>query len=298
MRQVDVEEKVASLGVGLPDWDVIRRLGDLTKLRAREGRFFPVNYESGLLLYALVRHHRPGSILEIGTGRGFGALCMAMALADSGGPGTIVTVDTLGADDPQEWALDDGTGPRVARLSRREVWERHVESRLRDRVVQMQGSSFDVLRRLIGEGREADFVYIDGDHTYPVVRHDFYASLLLARAPFRLLLDDYTPLSHLYGVRRLVDEELDPVFQAEAIHTDGRGPGQPKANTPLEHSDQAQVLLDSEKVRRPLAEAFPREKVARIVRVHERWPRVLDRLSALRSVVRGVVSSWRTTGRA
>jgi hypothetical protein len=58
------------------------------------------------------------------------------------------------------------------------------------------------------------------------------------------------------------------------------------------------VLLDSERVRRPLAEAFPPEKVARIVRVHERWPRALDRLSALRSLVRGVVSSRRTTGRA
>jgi hypothetical protein len=298
MRHIDIKDKLAALGVETPAWDVLRRLGDLTKLRAREGRFFPVNYESGLLLYALVRRHRPRSILEIGTGRGFGALCMAMALEDSGGPGTIVTVDTLGADDPQDWALDDGHGPRVARLCRREVWERHVEPRLRGRVVQMQGSSFDALRRAIDEGRETDFVYIDGDHTYPVVRHDFYASLLLARPPFRMLLDDYTPLSHLYGVRRLVDEELDPVFEAEAIHTDGRGHGQPAANTPLAESDQAQVLLDSEKVRRPLAEAFSREKVERIVRRHERWPRVLDRLSALRSVVRGALSSRRTTGRA
>jgi hypothetical protein len=293
MRHVDVKEKVAALGASPPAWDVFRRLGDLTKLRAREGAFFPVNYESGLLLYALVQRHRPRAILEIGTGRGFGALCMAMALEDTGASGTIVTVDTLGADDPQEWALDDGTGPRVARLSRREVWERHVESRVRDRVVQVQGSSFDALRRMIDEGRDADFVYIDGDHTYPVVRHDLYASLLLARPPFRILLDDYTPLSHLYGVRRLVDRELDPVFEAEAIHTDGRWHGQPAADTPLEQSDQAQVLLDSERVKRPLAEAFLREKVARIVRFHERWPRVLDRIDALRSVIRGLLPSRR-----
>lgn len=297
MRHVDVKEKVATLGASLPDWAVFRRLGDLTKLRAREGRFFPVNYESGLLLYALVRHHRPRSILEIGTGRGFGALCMAMALEDSGGPGTIVTVDMLGADDPQEWALDDGSGPRMARLSRRDVWERHVEPRLRDRIVQLKGSSFETLRGLIDEGREMDFVYVDGDHTYPVVRHDVYASLLLARPPFRLLLDDYTPLSHLYGVRRLVDEELDPVFEAEAIHTDGRWHGQPEENTPVAQSDQAQVLLDSERVRKRLDEAFPRAKVARIVRVHETWPRVLDRLSALRSLVRDLASSGRAKER-
>lgn len=293
MRHIDVNDKLGALAVEHPPWDVVRRLGDLTKLRVREGRFFPVNYESGLLLYALVRHHRPRSILEIGTGRGFGALCMAMALEDSGGPGTIVTVDMLGADDPQDWALDDGSGPRVAPLSRREVWERHVEPRLRDRVVQMQGSSFEAMRRLIDEGRAVDFVYIDGDHTYPVVRHDLYASLLLARPPFRILLDDYTPLSHLYGVRRLVDEELDPVFQAEAIHTDARWHGQPAANTPIAQSDQAQVLLDSERVQKPLAEAFPRDKVAHIVHFHETWPRVLGRLDALRSMLRGRVPSGR-----
>ena len=297
MRHVDVKEKVAALGASPPPWGVFRRLGDLTKLRARGGTFFPVNYESGLLLYALVRHHRPRAVLEIGTGRGFGALCMAMALEDSGTAGTVITVDTLGPDDAQEWALDDGTGPRVARLSRREVWDRHVEHRLRDRVVQVQGSSFDALRRLIDEGREVDFVYIDGDHTHPVVRHDLYASLLLARPPFRILLDDYTPLSHLYGVRRLVDQELDPVFEAEAIHTDGRGEGQPAADTPLEESDQAQVLLDSERVKTPLANAFPREKVARIVRFHQRWPRLLDRLDALRSVGRDLLQSLRPSHR-
>jgi hypothetical protein len=286
MRHVDVKEKVAELGVDHPEWDVFRRLGDLTKLRATSAGYQAVNYESGILLYSLVRKHRPRRLLEIGTGRGYGALCMAMALEEGGIDGRIVTIDTRAYDEPQEWAIDDGTGPRVARLSRRDVWERHVESRLRERVRQVHGSSFDGLALLLAEaGDPVEMVYIDGDHTHPVVRHDFYASLLLTRPPFRMLLDDYTPLSHLYGVRRLVDDEIAPVFEAEAIHTDGRWPGQAAAAVPLDRSDQAQVLIDSEKTKRPLAEAFPRARVARIVRFHRRWPRALSKADQLRAVL-------------
>lgn len=286
MRHVDVTAKVPELVREHPPWDVFVRLGNLTKLRAvAEGTFVPVNYESGLLLYALVRGFRPRRILEVGTGRGFGCLSMALALLDGGIDGHVVTVDTRAYDEPQDWALDDGSGPRIARLSRRDVWERHVDARLRERVIQMQDSSVRALRTLV-DSQEfgADLVYIDGDHTYPVVRHDFYASLLVARPPFRILLDDYTPRSHLYGVRRLVDREIDPVFEAEAIHTDGRWYGQPGAAVPMELSDQAQVLVDSDKVRRPLEDVFPRERVARIVRFHQRWPRALTKADALRAV--------------
>jgi hypothetical protein len=286
MRHVDVKDKVAELGVNHPEWSVFRRLGDLTKLRATGAGFQAVNYESGVLLYALVRKHRPRRIVEVGTGRGYGALCMAMALEDAGIDGQVVTIDARSSDEPQEWAIDDGAGPRVARLSRREVWDRHVESRLCARVRQVHGSSFDALAGVLAEGGPStDLVYIDGDHTHPVVRHDFYACLLLARPPFRMLLDDYTPLSHLYGVRRLVDDEIAPVFEVEAIHTDGRWHGQAAAAVPLDRSNQAQVLLDSEQTTRPLEEAFPRAKLARIVSVHRRWPRALSKVDQARAVL-------------
>src|SRR5690348_10880800 len=89
MWNVDVKDKVRTLVTSHPAWDVFVRLGDLTKLRAESGGFRRVNYESGVLLYALVRHFRPRTILEIGTGRGFGAFAMAMALEDMGGDGEV-----------------------------------------------------------------------------------------------------------------------------------------------------------------------------------------------------------------
>src|SRR5688572_16358019 len=82
-RTLDVREKIRELGVKHPDWSVFRRIGDLTKLRHHPAHgFYPVNYESGLLLYALVTCFRPRQVLEIGTGRGFASICMARALID------------------------------------------------------------------------------------------------------------------------------------------------------------------------------------------------------------------------
>lgn len=286
LRHVDVTDKVAELAPDPPAWEDFVRLGGLTKLRRLpDGRFVPVNLESGLLLYALVQRFRPRSILEIGTGRGFGALCLATALRDLGLDGRVVTVDMNAYDQRIDWAIDDGRGPRVELLSMKDVWERHLPASVRDLVEPRAGAAAAVLRALRAEGFRADLVYIDGDHTYPGVRHDLYASLLVAARPFRMLIDDYTPGSDLFGVRRLVDEDLAPVFEAEAIHTEGRWRGGVHAGEPLSRSVSAQVLIDSERTRGPWEPLLDRAPA--IVDRHRRWGRALrgwDR--ALRAVRR------------
>ena len=73
-----VREFVQSLDVELPPIEKFWTLGDATALRVRQdGTFFRSNYERGILLYALVAKHRPNTVLEFGTGRGYGSLCMA-----------------------------------------------------------------------------------------------------------------------------------------------------------------------------------------------------------------------------
>jgi hypothetical protein len=274
MRHVDVKDKLLELGRKTPDWPAIVRLGMLTKLRARpDGSFSQPNFESGLLLQALVHRFRPRRILEIGTGRGFSALCMARALCEVGGEGRILTIDARGFSEPQPWAIDAGDGPCVRSLSLKQVWETHVEPQVLSRIHHVCGSSMSVLAELLRRRDAApQFVYVDGDHTWSVVRHDVYAALLLAEHPFRILLDDYQPGSDLYGVRRVVDEELEPLFELEAIHTDGRWHGGVHAELSLERSESAQVLLDSERARAP----FEAERAARIVRAHRRWRRLID----------------------
>ena len=285
VRHVTLQDKVAELVPGPPPWDEFVRLGRLTKLRRLpDGRFVAVNFESGLLLYALVKRFRPRSILEIGTGRGFGALCVATALRDLGGEGRIVTVDMNSYSQRIDWALDDGSGPRVQPLSMKDVWEEHAEASLRARIEPRSGPSVTVLRELRAEGFRADLVYVDGDHTYPGVRHDLYASLLVAARPFCMLIDDYTPGSDVFGVRRLVDEDLAPVFEAEAIHTEGRWDGGALAGEPLSKSVSAQVLIDSERTRESIDSLLAR--APGIVERHRRWGGVLRSWDRARRAMR------------
>jgi hypothetical protein len=279
MREIDVREKVRELEVAHPGWAEIERIGNLTKLRREpDGRFRGVNYESGLLLYCLVARHRPTHVLEIGTGRGFGSLCMARALADVGGAGRVVTVDVLDHESRLDWAIDDGSGPRVESLSRKDVWERHFPTALLDRIEPRRGASSVVLPQLAREGFRADFIYVDGDHTYSAVARDFYSCLRLAAPSFRMLLDDYTPRSHLYGVRRLVDAAVAPVFEAELVFTEDRWTAAPDAP----RLDQGQVLIDSRRMRRPLEHAYPRHHIATRLWAYRLFPAVFDWLDHVR----------------
>ncbi|HLA43315.1 MAG TPA: hypothetical protein VJZ27_07780, partial [Aggregatilineales bacterium] len=154
MRHIDIKDKIPELLPDeSPDWNRFVRLGNLTKLRDNpDGTFHHANYESGLLLYALVRHFKPRQLLEIGTGRGYGAFCMAMGLRDAGiSDGKIITLDIHAYDQQQHWALDDGSGARIEQLSLRQVWERYTDAELRAMIEHRQGFSSGGMENLLGE---------------------------------------------------------------------------------------------------------------------------------------------------
>lgn len=273
MRHIDIKDKIPELVSEYPAWETFIKLGNLTKLRdLPDGTFRHANYESGLLLYALVKHFQPRHILEIGTGRGYGAFCMAMALRDSGINGRVITLDVKSYTEKQHWALDDGAGAHVGQYSLKEVWEKYLDANLRALVEHRQGTSTDAMAHLLAEKTfHPDFVYIDGDHSFVFARHDFFASLLMAARPFRMLLDDYLPRSNLYGVRKLVEKYLEPVFEMEAIYNDRRWYGEVYENTPLQRAVTAQVLVDSEKIRQPIDTGLPPAMLQRTLAAHRRW---------------------------
>lgn len=273
MRHVDIKTKIPELIDDIPAWERFVHLGNLLKLRQDpDGTFRHANYASGLLLYALVRHFKPTRILEIGTGRGYGAFCMAMALRDAGIDGHIVTLDMRAYDEPQNWPISDDDGARFEKLSLADVWDKRLDPQLRPYIEHQQGFSAQGMRRLIEKGNfRPQLVYIDGDHGYVTTRHDLFASLLLADSPFRILMDDYHPRSNLYGVRRVVDNLLAPVFELEAIYNDNRWHGEASAEIPLEQAPTAQVLLDSDKMKQPLAVTLPEKKLRHVVESHWRW---------------------------
>ena len=269
LRMVDVQTKINELDVTIPNWSEFCRIGNLTKLRHDPVRgFYPVHYESGLLLYALIASLRPSTILEIGTGRGFSSICMAQALVDHAINGRIVTVDPIGSTAMMKWPIDegDGNGPQIPHLSRKDVWERHLPPAVLDRIEVRHGNSVNVLSQLEMESFRADFIYIDGDHTYSGVAHDFYASLRLAARPFHILLDDYTEKSNRYGVRQLVDDEVQSVFNTELIST--HRSSLTKESSEIDH---ALILIDSHHVTQPIESAFSSRRIGARIFAYRKW---------------------------
>lgn len=142
---------------------------------------------------------------------------MAQALLDGASEGTIWTIDRLRPTEPQEWPIDEGSGPKLRRLSLYDVWAKHLPPELTQRIRCLTGDSMSVMNQWQRRGRpQIDFCFIDGEHDYRTVKHDFLASLRVANPGCSFLFDDYTARRG-YGVKRLIDEEVAPKLSREAV---------------------------------------------------------------------------------
>lgn len=245
-RMVDAAEFVAG-ALAQPELlrrtDEFRRLAELTGLRrSASGSYYLSNLHRGLLLYALVRKHRPRTILEVGTGRGYGALSMAMAVVDAGLDSRILTVDIIPPSEPQPWPIDEGSGPTTRRLSVREVWSR-LPAAWTDSIRPITGSSVAVMRGILSnpQAPPVDFAFIDGGHDYWTARHDVLAAVLAGRSQsVTLVLDDYGGVQG-EEVRRLVDGVLASAFPRAALHRLAMPQSEEEAR---ENGEHGMVYLD------------------------------------------------------
>ena len=199
-------------------WDALSRLANLTALkRAKDGTFHLGHWWRGPLLYALVQRYRPRHILEFGTGRGYGALCMAQAAEDAGIPCDIWTIDAIPVTATQEWPINEVGKPAVKQLSVEGVWSAHIEPAVLAHVHCLTGDSIAIMASWQRQQRpRIDLCFIDGAHGYPMVRHDWSAALTVANPGCSVLLDDYTARA-TYGVKQFVDEELRPQLPEESV---------------------------------------------------------------------------------
>lgn len=185
---------VESLALG--DFD---QIGELTAKKSRRpdnplyksaGCFFRPNYERGMLIYALIRKFNVKSYLEIGFGRGYSAVCAAMALDSLGDPnGKVTTVDVN---------MDQNHLQNVARA---------FPQQWMSRINFVHGKSQEVLQAL----DKFDMIYIDGDHTYDGVKRDWE----LCRDKWNkvMLFDDYhmpTKTQTDIECAKLIDQIEDP----------------------------------------------------------------------------------------
>ncbi len=270
-----LQEKLTEVQQRVPPFESFCCVGDLTALRQdSNGRYYRSNYQRGSLLYSLVASCRPRVVLEFGTGRGYGALCMARALVDNAIDGHIFTIDVNGYGEKQLWWLDSGDGPRTTELSLKQVWETQIDPEWVQRITCLTGTSVSVMETWEKLALPpVDFAFVDGGHRYEAVRHDFFSFLDVAAPQFQALFDDYADRPG-YGVQRLIDEELEPVFEAELILSDD---GAGMSSVSLAGPVGRMVLIDSRNVKVPWRQVFTLELVQRTLsgyRREQRWRRV------------------------
>lgn len=110
----------------------------------------PYQYRHPEMIYALIRWLRITTAIEIGTHIGMTACWMARAIQENGG-GRLVCID------PFCWVQE----------KQEEQWCANVEMcGISDTVILIKGRSQEV------EWPTAEFVFVDGNHTYPVAKHD------------------------------------------------------------------------------------------------------------------------------
>lgn len=173
----------------------VLEIGLLTGLRAdADGSFRFANFERGLLLDRIVELHRPRRILEIGTGRGLGAFCLAAAGRTHGVEVEVTTADIIPLTQPQDYALEVQGKHEHRKVSCDEIWSQHLDAELRKRITPLTGPTTRTLPRMLKAGRQFDFVFIDAGHDIFSVAHDLtYAAALLAPGG-AVLMDDFAPL--------------------------------------------------------------------------------------------------------
>lgn len=133
----------------------------------------PPNWQHGRVIYAAARAYLekaevPVFMLDIGTAKGFSALCMAWALADSGKAGQILSIDVI---DPEAKvarnSVEDLYGLRTVREFVSQWPETHA-------IEFLQSTGVDWLKR---RGARIHFAFVDGKHSFDAVRQE---SLLIA----------------------------------------------------------------------------------------------------------------------
>ena len=204
----------------LPSQDEFDSLGSKTALfTTEENEIIKLNFNRGILLYYLIAKYQPKNVLEFGTARGFSTLCMAKAMLDFEIEGKIYTIDVIPFEKEQKYPIDwgDGQGSKEELISNKKLWEKISKKEILEHIITLKGYSGEVMHK--HKFPPIDFCYIDGAHFYKGVKHDFYSFLDVASSKFLILFDDYIERK-FFGVKKLVDEEIEGKINTKLIKTD------------------------------------------------------------------------------
>ena len=137
----------------------VEAIGKLLGLKSDGTVLFGSNFERGLLLRQILRERRPRRVLELGTGRGFGTICMADCVASEGFDCAIETIDCISEDRPQEWPHEKNGRPVHGTRALREFWASEFPE-LERRIMRHNGATTDTLIALGKQGAAYDLSLI------------------------------------------------------------------------------------------------------------------------------------------
>jgi len=147
-----------------------------------------LNIGFGFLYYGLVRTLRPAHVLVIGSGFGFSVVTLALGLNDNG-EGLLTFVD------PSYSLFKNGPLHTVGGTSQ---WDDPTKVRahfsrfgVEDRIEHHKMTSEEFFKAYDRKGLPPiDIAFIDGNHSYDDVRHDFVAAMGRMRKGGFILLHD------------------------------------------------------------------------------------------------------------
>ena len=271
LEEIDFDEFIDKLEVKIPSGKEFQKLGDSTALfRDKQGNFVRLNYERGILLYALVAKHKPKNILEFGTASGYGTLCMAWAMADHDIDGKIFTIDIESMEKTTIKPIDLGNGPSNVSTSRKEIWDKVGKKEWFKHIKSLTGYSAEIMSKEILP--KIQFAYIDGPHFFDGVRHDFYSFLKVADDRFCVLFDDYIDRP-FYGVKKLIDTEISNFFDPILIHSDKQEDILKMKMT--SDSKYGMCWIDSESLKCPIDSAYNKTYLNEQIKKYQKFEKRL-----------------------
>ena len=269
LNSVKIDQFIDSLDVKIPPKEKFLELAHIFPISPQLNFAKQItNYERGILLYSLIAKYKPKNVLEIGTAEGYSTLCMAWAMTDYNINGKIFTIDPKPFDVPVERNVTWEDNPKhdTVMLSRRELWNKFANKEWIEKIEVLTGFSGEVLQKNT-KLPKMDMGFIDGSHVYEAVVHDFYAFLEVASESFHLLFDDYVPNEN-DGVTKTIDEEVAPNFDIALIQTNAKEQRKESGESP---DELCICWLDSESLKKPLREIYPKSKSEQIINKYLKW---------------------------
>lgn len=257
MREIKINEFIKELTDNIPPENEFMELYKSTPIFAEKGKEFRINFERGMLLYALITKYQPKTILEIGTAEGYATLCMAWAMTNNNIDGQIFTIDPVSHTEPRKRIIDlKNTGTsKMEMLSRSELWEKVAPKKWLEKIEVLEGFSGDVIRNK--QFPKIDLVFIDGNHNYDAVKSDFYYCIELVSDRFGILFDDYIPNEKI-NVKKLIDDEISKKLKTVLIDTNTN---RQIRDMQIESDFQIKMCwIHDEDLKKPISSMFPKQE--------------------------------------